>query len=277
MKLMIKIIVFIAIIFLVICFIVSLNNKNSTNLTNIGVKGSFMIAAIGKDGIIVATETRGNIFDKRDKKETPIGYYDGVQKEFVIGKTVLANTGKGVIGNAFFAAIIKDFTDKLIQYPSVDNFFNMFSEYCKKYVPKELNGQVLSNLMLVAGFQNEKPIICYYQKSEEGCIENEGYIESDTTIFKEKYSKNHTCDRLARLAEKAIKKYSNQNDNWKTIGGEVCIIKITNENGPVWVKKVDFKEWKYTDELIKDYYEGKLEINLIEPFKKENLDTLFKD
>jgi 20S proteasome alpha/beta subunit len=281
MRLLIKLIIVFTII-TVTFFIFSCSNENKLKLTNveksnIGTKGSFMIAAIGKDGIIVATETRGVVFDKRDKKETPIGYYDGIQKEFIIGTTVLANTVKGAIGNVFFSAVINDFKAKLIAYPPVDAFFNVFKEFYNSCMPKEFQDQIESNLMLVAGFKEGKPMICYFQNSAVGCIESEGYVESDTTIFADKYTKNLSCDLLAELAKEAITKYSRQKDKWKTIGGEVCVIKITKAYGPTWMNKINFRKWIYTNELIKDYNEGRININLIEPFKKEDLDWLFNE
>jgi 20S proteasome alpha/beta subunit len=282
MRLLSKLLIVFTIFTLTVIFLFIRNKENKlefvkTKKSYIGVKGSFMIAAIGKDGIIVATETRGNIFDLRDEKETPIGYYDGVQKEFIIGSTVLANTGKGAIGNVFFSAVINEFKAKLIVYPPVDAFFNVFKEFYNSCMPKKFQDQIESNLMLVAGFKEGKPMICYFQNSAVGCIESEGYVESDTTIFADKYTKNLSCDLLAELAKDAIKKYSERKENWKTIGGDVCIIKITKAEGPSWLKKIDFRKWVYTTDLIKDYNAGKVNINLIVPFKKEDLEKVFND
>ncbi|MDX9880786.1 MAG: hypothetical protein RBS73_01895 [Prolixibacteraceae bacterium] len=258
------------------------NRKDRVKFTgktecNIGIKGSFMIAAIGSDGIIVASETRGNIFDLRDKKETPIAYFDGVQKEFIIGKTVLASTGKGAIGNVFFSAFINDFKSNLINYPPVDIFFNVLSDYYKQKIPQSLHHEIESNLMLVAGFKDGQPMICYFQNSEINCIQNDGFIESAATFFQDKYSKNHSCDVLGKMAIDAIKDYSKQNDNWKTIGDEVSVIKITKENEPIWLNKIDFIKWIYITDLIDEYNEGDFQISLIPPFSKKDLENVFEN
>lgn len=266
----------IIIVFIISIFLTMKNNRIK-NETNVGVKGSFMIAAIGNDGVIVATETRGNIFDLRDSNEIPMGYYDGVQKEFIIGNLVLASTGKGAIGNIFFSSLIKDFNKVLLKQPPINDFFTVFKDFCIRTIPKNYHNQIFSNLMLVAGFENNVPVICYFQNQKVGCIENEGYVESDVTIFKEQYSKEYNCEKLAILAEKAIVDYSSKNNKWKTIGGDVCIIKITKDNGPIWIKKIDFKDWTYINELISDYYNNKLVISLIEPYRKQDLDLLFKN
>jgi hypothetical protein len=57
----------------------------------------------------------------------------------------------------------------------------------------------------------------------------------------------------------------------------VCIIKITKAEGPFWLKKIDFRKWVYTTDLKKDYNAGKVNINLIVPFKKEDLEKVFND
>jgi len=243
---------------------------------NIGIKGSFMLAAIGSDGIIVVTETRGVIYDIKDKNESPLAYYDGVQKEFIFGNNVFASTGKGAIGKLMFSALIRDFKEKLLSNPPIDIFFNVFKDYYTAYIPDELHSQIESNKMLVAGYYNKKPTIYLYQNSEVIYIDSQGYIQSDKSSFSTKYKSNLSCDSLISLATESIVNYSRQNNNWRTIGEEVCIIKITETGLPTWVKKINFKDWKYTTDLIDDYNNGGLKLNVIKPYRKKDIESLLK-
>jgi hypothetical protein len=43
---------------------------------SIGVRGSFVIAAICRDGIVVTTDSRANIFDTTDPRQRPLAYFD---------------------------------------------------------------------------------------------------------------------------------------------------------------------------------------------------------
>ena len=60
------------------------------NSASIRIKGSFVIAAICKDGIIVASDSRGTLKDKRGRR---IAYYDNNQKIFPMGNSLIADTG----------------------------------------------------------------------------------------------------------------------------------------------------------------------------------------
>lgn len=260
----------------------TLSNKESSTLhsqtasirQHLGVRGSFMIAAVGKDGIIVATDTRGCIFDKEDPNKTPVAYFDGTQKQFIIGHSVLANTGNATLGNLFFTAFIANFTQNTKKCPEVDNFFITFFKYCQNLLNEELLSQLLSNSMLVAGYQNNKPTICYYDNDSIGCIENFGFIESDLSSFSKNYNQKLNCDSIAILAERAIQEYAMTKEHWKTIGGEISIIKIPKNLPPVWVKKSKFNDWIYTYELIDDYKKGHFKLNFIKPFNKKDLDKI---
>ena len=87
-----------------------LKNITSTCATQrLGIHGSFVIAAICRDGIIVASESRGNIFDTRDKDRKPMAYYDVIQKVFPIGNKAIAETNQGLIAGRFFSSIVADF------------------------------------------------------------------------------------------------------------------------------------------------------------------------
>src|SRR5438552_17691390 len=71
------------------------------------VHGSFAVVIICKDGIVVAADSRGTIENSQGKK---LGYYDDVQKIFVINYNVLAYTGLDTIRNLYFGAVVRDFS-----------------------------------------------------------------------------------------------------------------------------------------------------------------------
>src|SRR5215475_1057191 len=82
----------------------------------IRVKGSFVIAAICKDGIVVASDSRGTLKDRRGRR---IAYYELNQKIFPIGHKLIADTGYASLNDpkiSFLSALMSRFAqDSLSQ------------------------------------------------------------------------------------------------------------------------------------------------------------------
>jgi hypothetical protein len=236
------------------------------------ISGSFVIAAVGTDGIIMASEARANIFDKNDIVQTPIAYFDTIQKVFPKENIAIAETGQGVISNVFFSAIINDFYRMLVDC-NAHEVLPAFIDYANRFLPKEIQQEFFNQKLFSAGFHNSIPIICYYDKEQTpkiGCKTN-GFIQSDRTIFSDNYSINMNCQELAELAEAAIKEYASHNDRWKTIGGPVYVLKITKTNTEWILNKPVKQKWNYINEFIYDYTSEKIEINIIDPHTKDDL------
>lgn len=102
----------------------------------LSVKGSFLIAAICKDGIVLASDSRGNIFDRSDRDETPIAYFDANQKIFPVGRHAIADTGQGLILNVFFSAIVRSSARATQTFRWIDSYQPSFSIATKHYLQR---------------------------------------------------------------------------------------------------------------------------------------------
>jgi len=83
---------------------------NSKQLQPVRIKGSFVIAAICKDGIIVASDSRGTLKNREGRR---IAYYDANQKIFPIGDKLIADTGYASLNDAkvsFLSALMSRFS-----------------------------------------------------------------------------------------------------------------------------------------------------------------------
>jgi hypothetical protein len=239
------------------------------------ISGSFVLIAIGSDGIIMASEARANIFDRRDTKQTPVGYFDTIQKVFPKDSMAIAETGLGVIGNIFFSALINDFYSKSVNC-TVNDALPALIDYANKFLLKETHQDFFNQKLFSAGYDNSIPIICYFNNQQIpylGCI-TEGFIESDKTIFGDKYSRKMNCQELAQLAEDAIKEYASQSDRWKTIGGPISVLQITKTNTQWLLNQPVIQKWTNVQEFITDYQSENVSINLIDPFTKDDLHTI---
>jgi hypothetical protein len=244
----------------------------------IGVKGSFVIAAICKDGIIIASDSRGNIFDNTDKQQTPIAYFDTIQKIFPIGSNAIAETGQGLILNIFFSAIVKDFINHTSDIP-VDMLLPTFIEYCDRQLPSKAVIEIRKQKLFAIGYMNDSPAICYYNKDQPegcfGCIQDHGFIESAPTILMdEKELTLLSCKQAAARVKNAIQMYAKENERWKTIGGPISIL-FVSKTGPIWIEnQLPAQRWTYIQAFVSEYQKGKIKLHLIPPATKQQLDNL---
>ncbi|MCL5029772.1 MAG: hypothetical protein M1480_12240 [Bacteroidetes bacterium] len=246
----------------------------------LSVEGSFVIAAICKDGIIIASDSRANIFDKRNQLQEPIAYFDSIQKIYPIGINAIAETGQGLILNLFFSAIIKSYKANTVSL-TIENLLPSFINYCKNNYPPELFREMRKQKLFATGYIGTMPTICYYNEDQPtgsfGCIQKSGFIESDSTLLYEYRNQldKMSSDEVADLAIKAINDYAKNNDNWKTIGGQINVLLVTPQ-GTKWVKNMPPPQrWTYIQDFIGDFINGDVKINLIEPTTIEQLKNLF--
>src|SRR5262249_42058890 len=83
--------------------------QKSRALPPVRVKGSFVIAAICRDGIIVASDSRGMLKDRRGRR---IGYYDINQKIYPMRDNLIADTGYASLNDpkiSFLSALMSRF------------------------------------------------------------------------------------------------------------------------------------------------------------------------
>jgi hypothetical protein len=242
------------------------------------LKGSFVIAAICRDGIVLASESRANIFDKTDREQKPIAYYDGIQKLFPIRSVAMAETGQGLILNVFFSAFVSQFAQATLTNLKVDELLPMFINYCEQQFPLA-SQEIKKQKLFSAGYINNRPTICYFNIDQPqgpfGCIQDSGFIESDQSLLAEYASQlsSLSAQKLATVAKEAIQSYASHGERWKTIGGSIDVLLVTR-NRCRWLDKSPTRNWKYIQDMIRDYRDGKLQLNLIPPATRKQLDDL---
>jgi hypothetical protein len=146
------------------------------------VHGSFAVVIVCKDGIVVAADSRGTIQNSRGKN---LGYYDDVQKVFVLSHNVLAYTGLDTIQNLYFGAVVRDFSKNSPQ--DVQHVATAFSDYSAAFSP-EAKTQLLNQKLLLAGYsETGEPTICYFSMVQtvgpaQECS-HRGFIASDHCLL----------------------------------------------------------------------------------------------
>src|SRR5438045_8673685 len=91
------------------CFTASASANRKPSAAPLRIKGSFVIAAICRDGIIVASDSRGTFKDSSGRR---LAYYDVNQKIFPFGDNLVADTGYASLNDqhtSFLSALMASF------------------------------------------------------------------------------------------------------------------------------------------------------------------------
>jgi hypothetical protein len=240
----------------------------------IQIGGSFMVAVVCKDGILVAADSRGTVEDDGHRR---LAYYDGVQKVFPLGTNALAYTGTDFIQNLHFSALVREFSK--MSPTGVDQIIPAFLQFSDQ-LPEVARLQFRKQSLVVAGYINGAPSICYYNEAQNigskyAC--GFGLVSSDRTTLDEYGTQlaTTTSAEAAPLVEKAIKSYSRQH-NEITIGGPIYIRLLTS-SGQRWLSDAPQESsWTYLHDFAADYWKGKITLTLLPGINKSELDEVVR-
>ncbi|GAB2772828.1 hypothetical protein GCM10027275_14710 [Rhabdobacter roseus] len=230
---------------------------------NIQAHGTFIIAIICRDGILMASDSRSAFTLDHDelnefgrKKHTVYAYYDNSKKIFPIGNFQIGFIGVSMMGNKYFSEITSDFSKKQKDLFYAEETFEHFINYLKNDLNIAENTIYDENQYIIAGYENECPVI--FGHAYTGAVKNiqiGGAIYSDLD-FKPFLTKPNDvglyCKDLAPYLEANIRKYAiYKNDNM--IGGPFYIIQINPDNSTTTIKQFKpyyHKTYKEMAELI---------------------------
>lgn len=239
-----------------------------------GVKGSFILGALASDGLLIASDSRGNFFKIVDDNPKSILYFDGVRKIFHNKKLGIAFTGLGMIGGYF----LNYYLDKFFKDWEVDYFDPILSFF--RFLDYNFKSEVYSSFkqqkILAINYFDNSPQISYWDNNKDpnySCIIN-GYIQSDKSKFNELYNKSLNSIQLTNLIIDSISEYSKGGNNYLTINDDISILRITPD-GSSWINFSEKnKFWLSYQDLRFDLLSGNVAFQLIGDFKISDLDSL---
>jgi len=245
---------------------------------------SFCIVLSTKCGIVLAAESRGNIFDKENLHQKKMAYYDTEEKLFVSKKYKfgIGSTGSGLMKNVFFAALMKDFIRRLESLESIENIDirEVLGIFINKYVPDfvpELINEVKGQKLFAAGFLENAPFLCWFNQEQEpqfGHIQGYGVVESAKSPLGVPDFETMTLEEAIKYAEGTIKSYAKKGDRWKTIGGPIDVLIL--QPTTFWWERIHKKHGcKYSSEFITKIRNGKIRLELIKPYTQQDINDLF--
>ena len=243
------------------------------------VEGSFVIAAICKDGIIVASDSRGTLKDRQGRR---IAYYDVNQKIFPLGDKLIADTGYASLNDAkvsFLSALMSRFSHSPLSRVDVDQLPNSYFKYASIVLAPEGAASARLQTLVFAGYENTRPTICMYDGESRRGIKcrNSGYLSSPhQQILELENVSLLSFQDAARVMKQTIDDYAAAVQPG-SVGGPVVIRTITTSGSRWFATPPYWPRWEAFTDLAEDYKNNRIPFHLMPGISKEQLDRVIDD
>ena len=240
------------------------------------VKGSFVIAAICRDGIIVASDSRGMLKDRGGRR---IGYYDTNQKIYPMRDKLIADTGYASLNDpriSFLSALMSRFAKSESSRVEVDQLPTSYFKYSSELLSDAGADSAKLQTLFFAGFKARKPEICIYQGQSSHAVHCtfQGYLSSPGQHIEElRNLRSMSFAQAAAVMRKTIEDYAAA-VRPGLVGGPVVIRTLTLSGSEWFGSHPDWPEWDSFSDLEKDYDSGRVPFELMPGVAKADLDSL---
>lgn len=248
---------------LLFCALVNFVPPLQTVNHNIESHGTFIITLICTDGILMVADSRAVYFN--DKKEI-IAYYEGSQKLFQYNKIGVAMAGQYGFDTTRFELIFNNFKKHISQNIPVKSFYSVFIKFVKKQLSSKDYTDLLKNQFLVCGYDQEKPIICWYDGTGKDLLKlSTGYktnFKKDDNIQDViKYIKTNNVIATIPIAKKIVQNIvlERNKKSVSTIGGEASILSI-KPSGIRWLKLQNQYDYNSIQEYYNNFISGNIKM-----------------
>ena len=245
----------------------------------IRVKGSFVIAVICKDGIIVASDSRGTVKDRQGKR---IAYYDINQKIFPLGSKLIADTGYASLNDpkiSFLSALMSRFAESPLSQVEVTQLPDSYFRFAAATLPPAGAESAKVQTLVFAGFQKKKATLCLYQGESNHTVQcsSSGYLSSPKQHIRElNDAKSMSFREAARIMQKTIDDYAAAVQPG-FVGGPVVFRTITLSGSKWFGAHPDWPNWGTFTDLAGDYEKNRVPFHLMPGTTRAQLDTLIDE
>ncbi|HXW93527.1 MAG TPA: hypothetical protein VEK33_23455 [Terriglobales bacterium] len=268
----------ISIVLLALCFERPAQNALRASAP-IHVKGSFVIAAICKDGIIVASDSRGMLKDRHGRR---IAYYDVNQKIFPIANKLIADTGYASLNDArisFLPALMSRFARSPGSRVDVDQLPASYFTYAGSVLGAAGVLSAKVQTLVFAGFKEGRPILCIYEgeSSRTTSCRSSGYLSSPKQeILGLQNVRSLSFGDAAQVMKKTIDDYAAAVQPG-SVGGPVVLRVITRSDSEWFGSRPDWPNWQSFADLAYDYRMSRVPFYLMPGIGKAQLNELVDD
>lgn len=235
-------------------FLLSSCFLNSQDAFNQSVKGTFIYSAICNEGIVFVADTRA-VFSDNGKR---IFYFDKLQKLFVSGKYIIANSGKKGKSRQFLESHIKKMDSVIVSSP-VDWMLKFGLILQNEYTQEEYNFIINGLSIKIGGFdEHGVPYLCGTEKSKLD-YQHDGILTNHTIIKNPEFFSKLNFKKSIRIIKKDIRDYVKSKNAQYDIGGPFMAITISRDGKIKFHEKPDVIAWDSFSDM-KGYLLNNLDI-----------------
>ena len=154
------------------------------------------------------------------------------------------------------------------QFPTFQEDATNFLSFIRQLHP-DVYDQFMEDRIIMAGYENNTPILSLVEQGSFKCVGD--FITLDAKCgFGEKYNKEDSCEKVAKIITETILKYAIDNNQTDFIEGMITILKITPGNNFSWLTPIPKREgWRNYKEFYDDYLNGKVNLTFKSDESKE--------
>lgn len=228
-------------------------------------KATLIIAGLAKDGIVLAADTRGSIFETTDYKKQPIAYVDSLNKIFFINGFIVTSAGNSMFGNKSIGYVIRQFDAQIDKSFDILQTASLFQQYIAS-MPEEAHAK--NNTFIFVGYKDTVPYIIGFNR-QKSIVYNRGGIVSDTGATKYlSYmdKKPRSCKSLGKKFAKTMQQFAEETNQTGSIGGPISIVQMRPNNKVHFISNnFTDREYESAEELFNAIESGKLLIKALVP------------
>ncbi|RAJ08187.1 hypothetical protein LX64_00834 [Chitinophaga skermanii] len=230
--------------------------------------GSYQIAAICSDGIVIGTDTRIAINDRRGNI---LAYYDTVQKVYDMPGFIISSSGAYLLNDKYPYFYYHLFSQQPQQADtSLLSTILGFYKFLRQTDKSAYRLVTQRNKLLFAQYEGTTPIIGILEKGRIDTVKNEGFIcEDDLSGFP--YNPTVDCATMARVIETTIQQYVARYHKSHEINTYISVLKITPGNHTEWIlHPPKHPAWQTETDFFKAMQQNEIQVYFTSP-KAEQL------
>lgn len=203
---------------------------------------------IYKDGVAIFADSR-SVF--KNNSGVTVAFFEGTQKVHQINDYAFAMAGLQVFNKITIAGLVDAYL-KTGKIAMVDNFYNSFMDFCRKFLSDGDAAAIRSNYFIVAGYKGAIPYVSIYFDGKVKTINRPGEIVTNRIPEKATFYAeiaNMLSSNSVNYATRFISEVKDKYGAFGEIGGDPSVL-VIKANRLEWLRKN-----KYNFKTPKEFYQ----------------------
>jgi hypothetical protein len=237
------------------------------------IKGTHVIVAACKDGIIVGSDSRMSYYAKQPKgDQIPDAYFDGMPKIYPAKDFVFTISKLVSVRDTTFEYYFNEFSMQIPDTAPLLSRIQSWYDFISSK-PKKIFDEFRKIRIIAAKFDNNLPNICaYWGETITKC--DLPFAETDSSGFEGCYSQEDSCEDVRNTVESWIRKMSKKHPY--QVGGDISVLYITPRNQFMWLKNEPVYHFQTVRQIWKAYKSGRFKVTFTSPEAEKRIKGYLK-